>query len=737
MSTSADNTSEPFVPQDAQGFYERGDLHFRARRYDQAVADFTQTILLDPKLADARLARGIALASKHAFADALQDLDAYILLKTDSMLAYLWRGHVHSEQDRGGEALEDFNRANAIDPANTAVLRNRGLLHLDNEDYELSIADFSAAIHADPHDADAYLHRARAYASLDQNDDAVADLTAVLRLRPDCGNAYFYRGRTYREENELHLAVADLSESIRLDAFTAHAYCERGKCRYELEESEQALADLTEAIRREPDLAEAYYWRGSLLDNLGEFEKADQDFAKFEELREQAKEPMSTDKTLILPLLQSHFDAVPLDQLSITERRFPSRVRADIQRALDSLGQHMTIRQFFGVRKQYDHHGVNFTDLIVRDRNDPPCAVPPQYEEINIGEDQPVRCLKAGLWLAEDEGLRLAIFQEPFQRGGAVRFQVATVNNEQGIQSTTKFFKLLEAAVKDARSYRGKILSLEYVESYSGVETGIKVHKLRTVQREQVILPRRTLDLLDRNVIHFVKQRPRLAALGLATKKGLLFYGPPGTGKTHTLHYLAAALPNTTTLLISAEQVGILSEYMTLARLLQPSMVVIEDADLIARDRQQMSSACEEVLLNKLLNEMDGLKEDADILFVLTTNRPEAIEAALSARPGRIDQAIEFPHPDEEGRNKLVRLYAGTNGLADEVVEAVVKKTENVSAAFIKELMRRAAQFQLERESTELTLGDVEDALNELLFAGGSLNRKLLGGADSTLDSDS
>jgi SpoVK/Ycf46/Vps4 family AAA+-type ATPase len=61
---------------------------------------------------------------------------------------------------------------------------------------------------------------------------------------------------------------------------------------------------------------------------------------------------------------------------------------------------------------------------------------------------------------------------------------------------------------------------------------------------------------------------------------------------------------------------------MNLARLLQPSMVVIEGVDLIARDREQMGS-CEEPLLNKLLNEMDGLKEDADILFVLATNRPE------------------------------------------------------------------------------------------------------------------
>ena len=167
-----------------------------------------------------------------------------------------------------------------------------------------------------------------------------------------------------------------------------------------------------------------------------------------------------------------------------------------------------------------------------------------------------------------------------------------------------------------------------------------------------MILPARTLELLERNVVRFVGLRSRLSGLGLATKKGLLFYGPPGTGKTHTIHYLAGALQGHTTLLITAEQVGLLGEYMALARLLQPSIVVIEDVDLIARDRTTMDSPCEEALLNKLLNEMDGLRPDSEILFILTTNRPEALEAALASRPGRVDQAIEFPLPDEEGRDQ-------------------------------------------------------------------------------------
>jgi hypothetical protein len=58
---------------------------------------------------------------------------------------------------------------------------------------------------------------------------------------------------------------------------------------------------------------------------------------------------------------------------------------------------------------------------------------------------------------------------------------------------------------------------------------------------------------------------------------------------------------------------------------------------------EEMGTPGEAALLNKILNEMDGLREDAEILFVHTTNRPEALEAALVERPGRIDQAIAFP----------------------------------------------------------------------------------------------
>lgn len=285
----------------------------------------------------------------------------------------------------------------------------------------------------------------------------------------------------------------------------------------------------------------------------------------------------------------------------------------------------------------------------------------------------------------------------------------------------------LEKKVLRAGSYRGKVLSLEISDNYRGAVGGVKVHRLRTVRRQDVILPEKTLQLLERNVTRFIQHRKHLESMRLGVKKGLLFYGPPGTGKTHTIHYLAGELKDHTTLLITADQIAFLDEYMQLARFLQPAMVVIEDVDLIARDRTQMRGPCEESMLNRLLNEMDGLREEAMVLFILTTNRPEQLEEALTSRPGRIDQAIEFPRPDENGRRQLITLYAGELAPESDLLDLIVRKTKGASGAFIKELMRRSAQFLLEDGKIDLSEKHVESALDEMLFSGGELNTKLLG----------
>ena len=424
-----------------------------------------------------------------------------------------------------------------------------------------------------------------------------------------------------------------------------------------------------------------------------------------------------------------HFAEIPSDQLVTMVRRFPGHMRADVQAAIDKLFP-SPIR-FFGAYEEYRYEALTFARLKRRGRGAIPLA-PPQYNEVDVGEARPVRCLHNGLWLCHDGDIRYAVvlsYDREYGSEPMLRVEIAVPVGVAGDAFVQRCFAELQQAVHAARSYRGKILSLDGDADYSGRSHGVTVHRLPAVDRDDVILPEPALRLLDRNVLRFVGTRDALRRLGQSTRKGILLYGPPGTGKTHTIRYLATNLPGHTTLLITAEQVGLLGPYMTLARLLQPTMVVIEDVDLIAGDRDDMGP-CEESLLNKLLNEMDGLKEDADILFVLTTNRPEALEAALAGRPGRIDQAIEVPLPDATGRGKLIRLYGRGLPLDEPIVTEAVHRTEGVSAAFIKELMRRIAQSSLARDGgNSVTSDDIDEALDDMLFTGGRLNVKLLGGA--------
>jgi len=428
--------------------------------------------------------------------------------------------------------------------------------------------------------------------------------------------------------------------------------------------------------------------------------------------------------------LDRHLAGVPRHELTTTTRMFPGHMRADVQVAIDKL--FASPSGFFGLHEEYRHETLTIARCMKGGRF-PLIIAPPQYQEVDVGDGTPVQCIENGLWLCRTDELRYAVLlslDRDHDRGTSVRVEILVPAGARGQAFVQRCFSELEAAVHAARSYRGKILSFDGGVNYRGRARGIMVHRLPPVAREEVILPEATLKLLDRNVLGFIARRDALRSFGQSTRKGILLYGPPGTGKTHTIRYLATNLPDHTTLIITAEQMGLLEAYISLARLLQPSMVVIEDVDLIARARDQMASSCEESLLNKLLNEMDGLKEDADILFVLTTNRPEELEGALAGRPGRIDQAIEVPLPDATGRSKLVRLYGRGLPLDEAVVTEAVRRTEGVSAAFIKELMRRIAQSSIARDDGHsVTSGDIDEALDDMLFTGGRLNVKLLGGA--------
>jgi ATP-dependent 26S proteasome regulatory subunit len=191
--------------------------------------------------------------------------------------------------------------------------------------------------------------------------------------------------------------------------------------------------------------------------------------------------------------------------------------------------------------------------------------------------------------------------------------------------------------------------------------------------------------------------------------------------------YLAAAMPGRTVVLLTGQTLGAVGTSIDLATALQPAMVILEDVDLVAMDRDFDEPT--NAVLFELLNGMDGLDEDHDVLFVLTTNRADLLEPALAARPGRIDQAVELPLPDAEGRRRLLELYGEGLQLTLNGDEPIVAALDGVSPAFIRELLRRAALLSAEGSEGRIrvTAEHLDRALQELRQGANELTNTLLG----------
>lgn len=440
--------------------------------------------------------------------------------------------------------------------------------------------------------------------------------------------------------------------------------------------------------------------------------------------------PRSTQKAH--QLLSELFEGWPSDSLVIVKREFPAYLRVDVQKALDSLT--MGVRRV-GVhsRNRYDASDLA---ALVSERDQAKLIGALQFEDIDIGEEQPVRLATNCLSLINDEKTPLALWvnlRADHSDSQKLSVEIMSPPGDDAAARTGAMLDAIEAAVAHGRSYRGKVLSLEASQTFSGLSANsLTVHFRSPVAEHELVLPDAVRFALDQHIIRFAAERDALKALGQSGRKGVLLYGPPGTGKTHTIRYLAERLKDHTTFLVTAEQVGLIDVYFRLARLFAPSIIVIEDADLIARQREDMNSACDEVMLNRLLNEMDGLRSDADIFVIMTTNRPQALEAALIQRPGRIDHAIEVPVPDAACRRHLLRLYGGSLVIEPMAFEKLIERTDGVSAAFIKEIARRLAQQSIGAgHPGQVDAVDLEAVLEAMLSERDGLNLRLLGGSPS------
>jgi hypothetical protein len=429
---------------------------------------------------------------------------------------------------------------------------------------------------------------------------------------------------------------------------------------------------------------------------------------------------------LFLERLRTLFGMEPIG-LPVVAEQFDVPEHPNLQRAIDSyLSDADRQHEILGV--SIDPYGrASLGDLLGQRGEEGPQPGPVEY--VNVALDSEVLpCIQNGLYLVTGGDHVLAAFvRGPNETSFRAKVHIEVMAARR--EAAESFLADLRRRMREGNVYRGRVLSL-FVDEMRSLRVGF--HRLGGVERHAIILPEGLLERVERQTLRFSAHAERLRALGRHMKRGLLLYGPPGTGKTMVTRYVINAMGGRTVLLLTGRGMGLISQAGAMARALQPATVVLEDVDLVAEERTRHDPGCN-ALLFELLNEMDGLEDDADIVFILTTNRPEILEPALASRPGRIDQAIEVPAPDAGCRSRLFALYGHGMHLQQASIETFVRRTEGVSAAFIRELMRRAALFAAD-EGAKVAVEDrhVDEALHELIVQGGDLTRSLLGAKGAT-----
>jgi hypothetical protein len=402
-----------------------------------------------------------------------------------------------------------------------------------------------------------------------------------------------------------------------------------------------------------------------------------------------------------------------------TSATFETIERASLQVALDHLGAESESWDVIGLNPDIGNYGgVSLPGMVSGSWRGPGEAAR-EYEAVEIGPGETISCLRAGIMLGRFDGQPVAVMAYRIERGRPqVRLEVVAVTQD----AADALLRRVRALMDEHDVLRGKVLTFDFGE-YG--EFGLTFAALPAVGRDAVILPPGHLEAIEEHALGIGESREALLAAGQHVKRGLLLYGPPGTGKTHTISYLLGRTPDRTTVILSGASVHAVGQAGTIARKLQPATIVIEDVDLIGMDRGLPGGEHNAVLF-QLLNEMDGLEGDVDVLFVLTTNRPELLEPALAARPGRIDQAVEIPLPDAAGRRALFELYLG-DPVDDGVVAEAVERTEGVAAAFIKELARRATLKRIRHDMDPAAA--LRQALDDMVEQSSPLLRSALAGS--------
>jgi tetratricopeptide (TPR) repeat protein len=244
-------------PSLATAYFNTGFAHYEAKRYTEAVADFTRALAVTQDDEASLRYRALSYYYLTNYDGTITDMSRLIQMKPGNAENYLTRGAAYDEKGEYDRAIADCTQALRLNPNYAEAYLNRGVAYRNKEEYDRAIADYNAVLRLNPNYAEAYLNRGAAYDEKREYDRAIADYTQALRLNPNYAEAYYNRGLAYHYKGEYDRAIADCNAALRLNPNYANAYTSRGVAYYYKGDYARARADWEKALQLNPNLTQA------------------------------------------------------------------------------------------------------------------------------------------------------------------------------------------------------------------------------------------------------------------------------------------------------------------------------------------------------------------------------------------------------------------------------------------------------------------------------------------------
>ena len=254
----------------------------------------------------------------------------------------------------------------------------------------------------------------------------------------------------------------------------------------------------------------------------------------------------------------------------------------------------------------------------------------------------------------------------------------------------------------------------------NAVSANLEFITIEDVGWDDVVLSNEQRESFEKNVVNFIKHIDYFADKKLPTSRGCLLTGPPGTGKTLTCSAIMNQIESSIIYITSDDigERGQIAELYEIARQISPTIVIVEDIDTLGGiDRQKAGG--DHPLLGEFLNCLAGVESNSGVITIATTNFPQHLDKALVDRPGRFDFRIDFGLPDDKLRKWILKKYLTTFDHQDIDFKPLIKQTEGMTGAHLKEMVMTAYMNALEasnyKKNTKIKQADLIKSMKAII----------------------